>query len=191
MPMHHERWAEASSDRMRPRRSATSALPSAPARNPSEQPLCIEVTGLTKRFPRVTAVDGLSFEVRSGEIFGFLGPNGAGKTTTINLLIGLARADAGTIRIHGLETTRRPKSIQHLIGVVPDESNLYPELSGRDNLTFCAALYGMGLSARRARAAELLESFGLAEAAGRKFATYCCRAWWRSLSYSAPLPCWP
>ncbi|MBN1954786.1 MAG: ABC transporter ATP-binding protein [Anaerolineae bacterium] len=132
----------------------------------------IQVAGLTKRFPGVTAVDGVSFSVYPGELFGFLGPNGAGKTTTINMLIGLARPDAGTIRIDGLESTRRPKSVQHLIGVVPDASNLYPELTGRDNLAFCAALYGMGKRERHDRAAELLETFGLAEAADRKFATY-------------------
>ncbi len=139
---------------------------------PPGQLPCIQVAGLTKRFPGVTAVDGVSFDVYPGELFGFLGPNGAGKTTTINMLIGLAQPDAGTIHINGIESTRRPKSVQHLIGVVPDESNLYPELSGWDNLTFCAALYGMGKGERQARAAELLESFDLAEAAERKFATY-------------------
>jgi ABC-2 type transport system ATP-binding protein len=139
---------------------------------PQGRPPYIQVSGLTKRFPGVTAVDGISFDVHQGELFGFLGPNGAGKTTTINMLIGLARPDTGTICINGLESTFRPKSVQHLIGVVPDESNLYPELCGRDNLTFCAALYGMARNERQARAADLLESFGLAEAAERKFATY-------------------
>jgi ABC-2 type transport system ATP-binding protein len=142
-----------------------------PSPTPERIPL-IEVTELTKRFGNVTAVDGISFSVRQGELFGFLGPNGAGKTTTINILTGLARPDAGTIRIGGLECTRNPKAAQHLLGIVPDESNLYPELSGFDNLNFCASLYGMPKRQRQRRASELLEIFGLKEAAERKFAGY-------------------
>jgi len=132
----------------------------------------IETAELTKRFGAITAVDNMSFKVDQGEFFGFLGPNGAGKTTTINLLTGLARPDSGTIRIAGFECTNDTKAAQHLIGVVPDESNLYPELSGFDNLCFCAALYGMPKKVRRTRARELLEVFGLSEAADRKFAGY-------------------
>jgi len=132
----------------------------------------IEVKELTKRFDNVTAVNEISFEVVKGELFGFLGPNGAGKTTTISILTGLARPDSGTIRINGLDCTKNPKAAQHLIGIVPDESNLYPELSGFDNLCFCASLYGMPKRERQARAHELLETFGLSDAAKRKFAGY-------------------
>jgi ABC-2 type transport system ATP-binding protein len=103
----------------------------------------IAVDGLAKRFGEVQAVADASFEVLQGELFGFLGPNGAGKTTTINMLTGLARPDAGKILIAGIDCTGNPKAAQHLIGVVPDESNLYPELTGFDNLCFCATLYGM------------------------------------------------
>ncbi|UZJ41215.1 ABC transporter ATP-binding protein [Prosthecochloris sp. SCSIO W1101] len=132
----------------------------------------IKVSGLRKSFGDVTAVDGISFEVMDGELFGFLGPNGAGKTTTINMLTGLARPDAGTITVGGIDCTKKPKSAQYLIGVVPDESNLYPELSGYDNLCFCGGLYGMRLSERKAKAGELLELFGLAGVAERKFSGY-------------------
>jgi ABC-2 type transport system ATP-binding protein len=132
----------------------------------------IEVAELTKRFGEVTAVDQISFQVGRGELFGFLGPNGAGKTTTINMLIGLARPDSGTIQIGGLDCRRNPKAAQHLIGVVPDESNLYPELTGFDNLCFCAALYGMGKPERQARATRLLQDFDLSKAAHRKFGGY-------------------
>ncbi len=132
----------------------------------------IEVRQLTKRFDHVTAVDNISFDVLQGELFGFLGPNGAGKTTTINMLTGLARPDLGTIRIGGLNCKKNPKLAQHLFGVVPDESNLYPELTGFDNLCFCASLYGMSKSERQTRASQLLETFSLKEAADRKFATY-------------------
>jgi ABC-2 type transport system ATP-binding protein len=135
-------------------------------------PLAIEVSGLRKAFGEVQAVDGVSFSVHHGELFGYLGPNGAGKTTTINLLTGLARPDEGSISIAGIDCTAKPKAAQHLIGVVPDESNLYPELTGFENLCFCAALYGVRKAEREARAKALLESFGLQEAAHRKFATY-------------------
>lgn len=134
--------------------------------------LAIEVSDLRKSFGPVKAVDGISFSVRQGELFGFLGPNGAGKTTTINMLTGLARPDSGTIKINGLEVIPRPKAAQHLVGVVPDESNLYPELTGFENLCFCSALYGIPKRERERRAEELLRWFGLAEAAERKFACY-------------------
>jgi ABC-2 type transport system ATP-binding protein len=132
----------------------------------------IAAEGLAKRFDGVQAVADASFEVFQGELFGFLGPNGAGKTTTIHMLTGLARPDAGSIRIADIDCTGKPKAAQHLIGVVPDESNLYPELTGFENLCFCAALYGMQKKARQTRARELLETFGLADAADRKFAGY-------------------
>jgi len=132
----------------------------------------IEVAELTKRFGEVTAVDHISFQVGRGELFGFLGPNGAGKTTTINMLIGLARPDSGTILIGGMDCRKNPKAAQHLIGVVPDESNLYPELTGFDNLCFCAALYGIGKPERQARATQLLQDFDLSKAAHRKFGGY-------------------
>jgi len=132
----------------------------------------IQVDQLTKRFDDVAAVDGISFDVQEGELFGFLGPNGAGKTTTINLLTGLARPDEGSIRVAGLSCTPNPKAAQKFIGVVPDESNLYPELTGFDNLCFCAALYGLRKKERRKRARELLDAFGLREAAHRKMAVY-------------------
>lgn len=132
----------------------------------------IAVRGLVKRFGEVQAVAGIDFDVREGELFGFLGPNGAGKSTTINMLIGLARPDAGTIRIGGIDCSKNPKAAQHLMGVVPDESNLYPELTGFENLSFCGSLYGMPRRDREARTRELLDRFGLAQAADRKFGGY-------------------
>jgi len=132
----------------------------------------ISVSSLTKSFDEVRAVDSISFDVREGELFGFLGPNGAGKTTTINMLIGLARPDKGEIRIADISSTKNFKSTQHLMGIVPDESNLYPELTGFENLCFCGALYGMKKNARELKAKELLEKFNLTEATKRKFAGY-------------------
>lgn len=132
----------------------------------------IEVRGLAKRFGEVQAVTGVDFEVREGEIFGFLGPNGAGKTTTINILTGLARPDAGQVHYFGRDYTADVKKAQRLMGIVPDESNLWPELDGFENLAFCGALYGMPRREREERARELLDTFGLVDAAKRKFGGY-------------------
>ena len=132
----------------------------------------IEAQDLVKRFGQVEAVRGVSFDVYAGELFGFLGPNGAGKTTTINLLTGLAWLNAGSIRIAGIDCTHNPKAAQAMIGVVPDESNLYPELTGYENLCFCASLYGLSARERQKRARKLLEDFDLTGAGGRKFSTY-------------------
>ena len=132
----------------------------------------IFVENIVKRFETVQAIAGISFRVGRGELYGFLGPNGAGKTTTINMLTGLARPDEGSIRIGGIDCTNTPKAAQHLVGVVPDESNLYTELTGWENLCFCAALYGMGKKDRESRANELLDTFGLAQAAHRRFGGY-------------------
>jgi ABC-2 type transport system ATP-binding protein len=132
----------------------------------------IVVENIAKRFEKVEAVSGISFDVQRGELFGFLGPNGAGKTTTINMLTGLARPDSGTIQISGIDCAANPKAAQHLVGVVPDESNLYPELTGFDNLCFCAALYGMDKVERQTKARELLDMFDLDKAANRRFGGY-------------------
>ena len=132
----------------------------------------IRVEELSRRFGDVTALDRVSFSVGEGELFGFLGPNGAGKTTAIRIMTGLSRADSGRVRIAGIDLSRNPRAALHLIGVVPDESNLYPELTGLDNLLFCASLYGMDRSSAARRAVELLEAFDLSGAAGRRFAGY-------------------
>jgi ABC-2 type transport system ATP-binding protein len=134
--------------------------------------MAIRVSNLSKAFGDVQAVADVSFEVSEGELFGLLGPNGAGKTTTINMLTGLARPDSGSMAIGGIDCTENVKAAQHLIGVVPDESNLYPELTGMENLTFCASLYGISKHERTKRARQLLSDFGLSDAADRKFAGY-------------------
>lgn len=134
--------------------------------------MAIRVDGLSKAYADVQAVADVSFDVGEGELFGLLGPNGAGKTTTINMLTGLARPDSGSITIGGIDCTKNVKAAQHLVGVVPDESNLYPELTGTQNLTFCASLYGITKREREERARRLIDQFGLTDAADRKFAGY-------------------
>jgi ABC-2 type transport system ATP-binding protein len=132
----------------------------------------IEAEDLKKTYNGFTAVDGVTFHINRGEIFGFLGPNGAGKTTTINMLTGLAHITAGRVKLLGEDYTRSAKKAQALMGIVPDESNLYEELDGWENLCFCGALYGMEKKAREGRATELLDQFGLSEAARRPFKAY-------------------
>ncbi len=132
----------------------------------------IEVEKLTKVYDKKIAVDSVDFHVRQGEIFGFLGPNGAGKTTTINMLTGLARISSGRVRIMGKTCESGVKQVQHFMGVVPDESNLYDEMNGFENLSFCAALYGLEKKWREKRANELLEMFDLAQAGKKPFKAY-------------------
>lgn len=132
----------------------------------------VNVTKLCKRYGDFTAVDNVSFHIKKGEIFGFLGPNGAGKTTTINMMIGLAKPTSGAAFINGIDVIKNLKRAQAAIGVVPDESNLYDEMNGFDNLCFCASLYGMEKQAREKRAQELLKQFDLEKAGNRPFKAY-------------------
>ena len=125
--------------------------------------IAIETEGLTKTYGALTAVDRLSFAVREGEVFGFLGPNGAGKTTTIRLLTGLSRPTAGGARVLGLDLARDVTRIKKRIGVVPETSNLYDELSAFNNLVFAMQLYGVPSRERARRADELLARFRLSE----------------------------
>ncbi|MFD0686437.1 ATP-binding cassette domain-containing protein [Actinomadura fibrosa] len=133
----------------------------------------IEAEGLVKTYPDdVRALDGLSVTVGPGEILGLLGPNGAGKSTTVKILTTLVRPDAGTATVAGHDVLRRPDRVRRAIGVVPQRSGADPDASGRDNLVLQGRLYGLGGTAARRRAAELLERFGLAEAASRPVRTY-------------------
>ena len=146
----------------------------------------LEAHHLTKTFDHFAAVDGVDFAVKGGEIFGFLGPNGAGKTTTINLLTGLARPTAGSIFYMGNDCTAAIKRAQSLFGVVLDESNLYEELNGFENLCFCAALYGIPKVERETRARQLLMQFDL-EDAGKKHFKFYSRGMKRKLTIAAGL----
>ncbi len=146
----------------------------------------LDVRDLTKHYGDVVAVDGVSFRVGAGEIFGFLGPNGAGKTTTINALTGLVDPTGGEISVLGLAYPGHISEAQGHIGVVPDESNLYGEMDGFGNLCFCAALYGLPRRVREPRARELLDRFDLAEVGRRPFAAY-SRGMKRKLTIAAAL----
>jgi len=132
----------------------------------------VDVANLKKSYGEIVAVDDISFSIEKGEIFGFLGPNGAGKTSTINMMIGLSRPTSGQIIIDGIDAIKNIKKVQRIIGIVPDENNLYDEMNGFDNLCFCASLYGISIKEREKRAMELLEQFNLTKAGKRPFKTY-------------------
>lgn len=116
----------------------------------------IEVRSVTRNFGNLVAVDNLSLTVGRGEIFGLLGPNGAGKTTTINLMLGLLKAHQGQIRVLGFDINSQTRKIYHQVGYVPQETNLYQDLSAIDNLWHHAALYCQDLRAVKGRMEELL-----------------------------------
>jgi len=120
----------------------------------------------------IRALDGLDLIVPRGMIFGLLGPNGAGKTTTVKILTSLARPDAGTARVEGIDVLARPGQVRQVIGVVAQRSGADPTAAGRENLILQGRLYGMRGGSVRARADELLAHFGLTEAAGRLVKTY-------------------
>jgi len=146
----------------------------------------IQVSDLTKHYGEILAVDHISFEVEKGEVFGFLGPNGAGKTTTIRMLTGLSKPTDGQASILGFDINSEIAQIKKRIGVVPEISNLYDELSGFDNLLFTAQLYGVSHTQRRKRAEELLKTFRLYERKDGLFRTF-SRGMKRALTVAAAL----
>lgn len=131
--------------------------------------LAISVSGLGKSYGSLRALSEVSFSVPRGEIFAYLGPNGAGKTTTIRILAGLLDRDAGEVSICGADVAEEPVFIKERIGVVPDESNLYPELTCRRNLEYLGELYGLPRKVRTSKVAELLSFFDLANRAMTPF----------------------
>jgi len=132
--------------------------------------LAVEVHNLTKRYGQLVAVDGISFEVRRGELFGFLGPNGAGKTTTARVLTGVIKADGGTALVMGSKAGSL--KAKQTAGVVPEMANAYTDLSGWDNLMLMAELYGVSPARARERSGSLLQALGLLERKDSLVKTY-------------------
>ncbi|MEO6797743.1 MAG: ATP-binding cassette domain-containing protein [Candidatus Dormibacter sp.] len=130
----------------------------------------VAVENLVKRYPKrpVNAVDGVSFDVQRGEVFGLLGPNGAGKTTTVGVLTTRVRPTSGRATIAGIDVIQDPVAARRRLGVVPQRSNLDRSLSARQNLLFHAAYHGIPTEERRQRAQALLEQFGLLDRADDK-----------------------
>jgi ABC-2 type transport system ATP-binding protein len=133
----------------------------------------IEAHGLVKTYPKgVRALEGLSFAVPAGTVFGLLGPNGAGKSTTVKILTTLAQADSGTATVAGLDVRARAAQVRRAIGVVAQRSGADPMATGRENLLLTGRIQGLRGTALAARADELLGRFDLAGAAGRLVRTY-------------------
>ncbi len=132
--------------------------------------MILECRDLRKRFGDVVAVDGVSFRVAEGETYGLLGPNGAGKTTTISIVCGLLERDAGEVLVGGERMTTHTTEAKRLIGYVPQELAVYPDLTGRENLRFFARLYGMHDAGPRID--EVLDLIGLADRAGDRVDEY-------------------
>lgn len=123
--------------------------------------MVIEVKGLSKKFGDIQAVDNISFNVKEGEIFGFLGPNGAGKTTTVRMLTGIIKPDNGQINILGHDMIKDPIKVKEKIGVVPETSNAYIDITGWENMMLTAGLYDMPKEKATRRSKELLEDFDI------------------------------
>src|SRR6266702_1909475 len=138
-------------------------------------PGCAEAViaeGVTKRFGKVLALDGVDLRVGEGTVHGLLGPNGAGKTTAVRILTTLLRADSGRAEVAGWDVARRPDEVRARIGMVGRSAAVDEVLSGRQNLVMFARLYHLGVRAARARADDLLEQFGLAETGAKPVAKY-------------------
>jgi ABC-2 type transport system ATP-binding protein len=135
-------------------------------------PLAIEATGLVKAFGETRAVDGVDLAVPSGSVYGVLGPNGAGKTTTIRMLATLIRPDAGSARVLGHDIVSEPDAVRGVVSLTGQLASVDEDLTGRENLILIGRLLGLRRAAAKERAAELLEAFGLAEAATRLVKNY-------------------
>jgi len=128
----------------------------------------VRARGLRKRYDGIVAVDGIDFDVRTAECFGFLGPNGAGKTTTMKMIYGLAAVDEGTLEVLGLDVARRRREVKSHLGVVPQDENLDKELTVRENLLVHAGFHGMRGDDAAGRVDELLEFSLLGARAGAR-----------------------
>ena len=135
-------------------------------------PSILEVQDLSKRYGDFTAVKGISFDIKEGEIFSLLGPNGAGKTTTISMLSTLYIPTSGDATIGGHSITKNPMAVKQLIGVIPQELALYEDLTARENLIFWGQMYGLSGKALNSRVDEVLEQIGLTDKAKNRVKTY-------------------
>jgi ABC-2 type transport system ATP-binding protein len=156
-----------------PAASAVRALPAEPSAQATPPPMLgLAVNNLGKRFGAVEAVRGISFDVSVGETVGLLGPNGAGKTTTLAMLSTLLPPSCGDASIFGTRLTVDVRAVRHLIGLVPQDISVYPDLTARENLVFFGEIYQVPRRRLRPRADELLEMLGLSARADDRVGTY-------------------
>jgi ABC-2 type transport system ATP-binding protein len=132
----------------------------------------IEATNLTKRYDGIAAVNGVTFSVAPGEIFGLLGPNGAGKTTTILMMLGLTEITEGTVRVLGHDPAREPLQVKRRVGYLPDSVGFYDNLSAAENLRYTARLIGLERDERESKIAAALDHVGLHDVAEKQVETF-------------------
>jgi daunorubicin/doxorubicin transport system ATP-binding protein len=138
----------------------------------SHSPLAVEASGVVKVFGSTRAVDGTGLAVPTGSVYGFLGPNGAGKTTTIRMLATLLRPDGGRARVLGHDIVGEADAVRGRVALTGQYASVDEDLTGRENLVLLARLLGHTRAQAKARASELLDAFGLTDAAGRLASTY-------------------
>jgi ABC-2 type transport system ATP-binding protein len=134
--------------------------------------LAIQAEDLQKKFGNVVAVDDISFDVEKGEFFGFLGPNGAGKTTTIRLITGLLTPDAGNVFIFGIDLRKNPIRAKTIMGVIPENANVYADLTAKQNLYLAGKYYGLSKNILEKKSEELLSNLGLYERRNNSVRTF-------------------
>lgn len=139
---------------------------------PQSSPPIVKVEKLSKTFGTLKAVDGVSFEIKEGEIFGLLGPNGAGKTTTIKMLTTLLKPTSGNAAVCGYDISKQANEVRRNVGVVPQEYTADEDMTGRNNILLCADLYGIPRSDSEPHSQELLKLVELEDAANKKVSTY-------------------
>ena len=132
----------------------------------------IETNGLAKSFKTTRALDGVDLRIREGSVYGLLGPNGAGKTTTIRILATLLKPTAGTATVLGHDVVREAKIVRQKVSLTGQYASVDEDLTGQENLVLVGRLLGLAWRAAKQRATELLEAFGLSDAAGRQVLTY-------------------
>jgi ABC-2 type transport system ATP-binding protein len=132
----------------------------------------IETEGLTKDFKDFRAVDNITFSVEAGSVFAVLGPNGAGKTTTVRMLTSILRPTAGRARVAGFDVVTQPAQVRASVGVLTEQHGLYERMKAMEYLDFFGRVYKLDAAERRRRSSELLERFGLADAADRRVGDY-------------------
>src|SRR6266511_3678153 len=132
----------------------------------------IEARGVTKRFGKTRALDGLDLVAEPGQVVAVLGPNGAGKTTFVRAVATLVRPDRGSLRVGGRDVMREPEAVRRMIGLAGQFAAVEPAMTGRENLEMVARLFGQDRRSARANATSVLDQLGLADAAGRLARTY-------------------
>src|SRR5436305_1918526 len=132
----------------------------------------IEAEGLTKDFQEFRAVDDITFKVESGSVFAVLGPNGAGKTTTVRMLTSILKPSSGWATVAGYDVVKQPAQVRASVGVLTEQHGLYERMKAVEYLDFFGRVYKLSAADRLKRSMDLLERFGLAEAAGRRVGEY-------------------